>query len=242
MKIIDAYWEKRNLGIDCKEIVFEDSDDVSSINKLHDIFENSGYIVAKLPVGRFDLYGKLTEAGFVYIESSINFRINLKDAILTSLQERLNKSITYAKMNERDVAILFKELEKGLFSTDRIYMDPHFSKDKAANRYKNWISDELTCSTELYKILYKQETIGFFTFKELSNGVYYPFLAGLYNVCSNSGLGFAVIRKPIEEALNRKGTHLSTYVSTNNLPIVRTHLQQGFTLCGIKNVFIKHKK
>jgi hypothetical protein len=241
MKIIDAYWEKRNLDVDCKEIIFENSDDIQSINQLYDIFENVGYIVAKLPVARFDLYEKLTEAGFVYIESSINFRLNLKDAVLSPLQERLNKSITYATMDERDVAILYEEIEKGLFSTDRIYIDPHFSKDKAAYRYKNWISDELTHGSELYKIIYKQDTIGFFAFKEICSGTYYPFLSGLYNTYLNSGLGFTATRKSIEEALNREGTQISTYVSTNNLPSIRTCLQQGFICHDIKNIFVKHK-
>jgi hypothetical protein len=242
MQIIDAYWERRNLGLDCKEIIFEDSDEIQSICQIQDICENVGYVVAKLPVTRFDLYEKLTELGFVYIESSINLRINLKNAVLNTLEERLNNSITYAEMNNDDMAILFKELDNGLFLTDRIYLDYHFTKDKAANRYKNWISDELTQGTKVYKILYKQDTIGFFTFKELSPIMYYPFLAGLYKAYNNSGLGFTMIRKPIEEALNRKGSCISTYVSTNNLPVVRIHLRQGFILYDVKNIFIKHKK
>ncbi|MDR2650723.1 MAG: hypothetical protein LBC68_00180 [Prevotellaceae bacterium] len=241
MKIIDTYWEKRNLGLDCKEIIFEDSDDIQTIESLQEIFENTGYIVAKLPVARYDLYEKLAEWGFVYIESSINFQINLKNAVLTPLQERLNKSITYAKMGDDDIKVLFEELDKGLFSTDRIYIDYHFSKNQAATRYKNWISDELTRGSEVYKIIYKQAAIGFFTFKEISHDVCYPFLAGLYNTCNNSGLGFTVIRKPIEEALNRGSNYISTYVSTNNLPIARVHFQQGFILHDIKNIFVKHK-
>jgi len=156
------------------------------------------------------------------------------------LQERLNKVVSYAEMEDTDLRDLYNEIKGGMFGTDRILLDPYFNSEMAAVRYINWISDELKKGTQAYKIIYKKDSIGFFTFKESSKGVYYPFLAGLYKSYSASGLGFTTLRKPIDEAIKREGNLISTFASTNNLPVVRAHTQQGFSIKQIHYVFVKH--
>ncbi len=240
MKIIDAYWEKRNLGVDSKEFVLEDSDTVESLSAIKDSMKSVGYMVVKVPVARLDIYEELSRLGFVYVESSVHFQVKLHEAQLTPLQERLNAAVSYEEMDSSDLEQLYKELDNGLFDTDRIVLDPYFSKEQAAIRYRNWINDELSKGTKVYKIVYKKEAIGFFTFKKTAPGVFYPFLAGLYKNHTAGGLGFSIIRKPIEEAIKRGGSAISTYVSSNNLPVVRVHLQQGFVINDIKNIFVKH--
>ena len=47
------------------------------------------------------------------------------------------------------------EISNGLFDSDRIYIDPFFSKEKAAQRYINWTEDELKRGTEFIKYIYK---------------------------------------------------------------------------------------
>ena len=54
------------------------------------------------------------------------------------------------------------------------------------------------------------------------------------------GLGFSVLAKPIEDVMKRGGRYISTYVSSNNLPIVKLHTQLGFLPNKIYNVFVKH--
>ena len=49
-----------------------------------------------------------------------------------------------------------KELRSGLFDTDRVYLDPYFTKEQASNRYVNWIKDEMSRTTELFIIKYKE--------------------------------------------------------------------------------------
>ncbi len=240
MKIIDAFWEQKNLGLTTTEILFEASDNTLDSKSFSEVCSSADYVVAKVPTGRFDLSSQLSEYGFVFIESSINFRLDVKNAFLTPLQRRLNEAVSYQEMDLEDIAELNRELEKGLFKTDRIVLDPFFSNSLAANRYKNWIADECKREATLYKILYKQNAIGFFTFKQMPNGTFYPFLAGLYENYSKSGLGFETLRKPIEEVINRGGGIISTYASSNNLPVIRAHEQQGFQIFEITNVFVKH--
>lgn len=242
MQIIDAFWEKQNLGVSCIEIVIESKDSLKSFLEVKPIIDDKEYVVVKAPVARVDIYEQMAKLGFSYIESSFHFILNVKDAVLSPLQQRMNKDVLYEEMNANDTEILYEELKNGLFETDRIALDSKFTQQQANVRYKNWITTELAKQTQLYKIVYKNNVIGFFTFKEIISGIYYPFLAGLYKDYKTSGLGFTTIRKPIEEVVRRNGKVISTYVSSNNLPIVRAHIQQGFILQDIKNIFVKHNE
>jgi len=240
MKITDAFWEKRNLGVNCTEITIEKEDHVSEFENALSTINADEYLVVKVPVARFDMNEYLSKNGFIFVEGSINFHLNMKEAVLSLLQQRLNRVITYSEMDVADLIQLFAEIEKGLFKTDRILLDGYFNEKQSATRYINWIKDELAKTSQVYKIVYKNDAIGFFTFKEVDAGVYYPFLAGLYEKYSNSGLGFTTLRKPIEEVIARNGKFISTYASTNNPYVIRSHTQQGFSIKEMQYVFIKH--
>jgi hypothetical protein len=241
MEIISAFWEKVNLGIECKEIILEKNDSEEQLKLVLDQFQTIDYVVVKVPIGNLGLNKVLSDYGFTFIECSLNVTIDPKDAVLLKPQQRLNSKVTYSRMDNTDLEFLFNEIKNGLFSTDRIILDKYFTPELAAKRYINWITEELNKSTEIFKIIYNGITVGFFTFKQLGNGVYYPFLAGIYKSHSNAGLGFVTLRKPIEEVMARNGKSISTYISTNNQPVVRAHIQQGFNINEIQYIFVKHK-
>ncbi len=240
MKIIEAFWEKRNLGVSCTEISIEKEDTVELLEEKKSNFGSAEYMVIKVPVARFDIHEYLTKNNFIFIEGSINFHLNLKEATLTKLQQRLDGEVTYAEMNSDDLEQLYEEIKKGLFKSDRILLDTYFTADQAAMRYINWIKDELSKTTQVFKIVHKNQAIGFFTFKQIAEHVFYPFLAGLYEKYANSGLGFTTLSKPIEESRKRNGKFISTYTSTNNPSVVRVHTQQGFTIKELQYVYVKH--
>ncbi|HAM99566.1 MAG TPA: hypothetical protein DCQ26_13235 [Marinilabiliales bacterium] len=240
MKIVEAVWEKRNLGVVCKEITFEAHDSLEDLSGIKALVEHTEYLVVKVPTLRYDLNQAIAAMGLSFIEVSIHFELMLKNALLSGLQTRLNNSITYAEMEVRDLELLFDEIRDGMFASDRILLDPAFTSEQAANRYIHWIQDEIQRGAQVYKILHKNQSVGFFTFKEIKEGIYYPFLAGMYKAFAASGLGFTTLRKPIDEAIRRGGQMISTYTSSNNLPVVRAHIQQGFSISGMYYVFIKH--
>lgn len=90
-------------------------------------------------------------------------------------------------------------------------------------------------------MIYKDATIGFFTFKDIGNNTCYPFLAGMYKDYLSSGLGMSIIEKPLKEAIKRKCKKVSTFVSSNNPKIFRIHLELGFSLDDVYLVYAKHK-
>lgn len=239
MKILDAIWEKRNLGLTCIEVTIEEQDTVDVIkNQLAKL--NAQYTVIKVPVGRPDMMFCLSEMGYTFIEGVINITKNIRGVTLSGIQKRLADSVDYALMDEGDMRTLGDEIRKNMFETDRIYLDPFFTQQQAADRYIGWIGDEVARGTDVYKLTYKSEAIGFFTMKDLGNGVYYPFLAGMYESHRQSGLGFNIAYKPMCEIATRGGKSISTYISTNNNNAVRLHVSLGFSFDQTVYVYVKH--
>lgn len=242
MNIVHATWEKENLGIDSKEYILNENDTVDELLEIREELETVEYAVVKIPVARFDLSTALTQLGFTFIEGSLNLKLDLREFKSTKIQERINKDVSYVKMDGEDLNFLFSEIRNGLFKTDRIILDPKFTMEQSSKRYINWVSSELEKGCEIFKIIYKEKPFGFFSLKQINSNVYYPFLAGIYNEFINSGLGFLTIRKIIEEVSNRGGKQISTYVSSNNNPVLKTHIKLGFNIFSQNYVFVKHNK
>lgn len=243
MKITNAFWEERNLGVSTVELQIESQDSLLEISNAIDSCKNYQYNVAKVEVPNVAAQTLLSENGFSYVESSINMVLDVRNFKLSPLEARINSQISYKPIDLSKRSAFETHLMKGIFDTDRIFLDKNFTPEKAAVRYINWINDELSRGSELYEISYKEKEIGFFTQKQINDNTYYPFLAGLYKEGHNIiGVGFSVLAKPIEDAVKKGGRYISTYVSSNNLPIVRLHVQLGFVPNHVYSVFVKHNR
>ena len=242
MRIVEAFWEERNLGVTCYEVTVEKGDSLQQISNELSRLAFVQYIVVKVDTPNVEAHLLLAELGYTFMEASINMFLDVRNYRLSSLEQRLNAHIRWHSLTSKEGLVRFNlELDKGIFNTDRIYLDPEFAKTQASHRYKCWIKDEMERGSELFEITYKEQAIGFFIQKQLDEKTYYPFLAGLYHDNQEKiGLGFSVLAKPIENTIERGGRYISTYVSSNNLPIVKLHTQIGFLPNKIYNVFVKH--
>jgi hypothetical protein len=186
---------------------------------------------------------ELSRLGYSFVEGSCNLLFDLRkfeQIPLSSVQRRLVDSAGYSEMDDKDKERLFGEIRAGLFNTDRIFLDPHFTNGIAATRYVNWLNDAVVQGAMLYKIVYKGDSIGFFIIKSIGGGIYYPFLAGMYGGHQKSGLGLNAIYQPLSCVKSIGGKKVDTYVSTNNMSVLRMHTRLGFEIGHINNVFIKH--
>jgi len=168
--------------------------------------------------------------------------LNVNNAILSPLQHRINSSVSYVELNGEEHNIIYSNIEKGIFNTDRIFLDPFFSFEQAYTRYVNWIQDECKKGAQLYEIQYKGVGIGFFTLKKINENTYFPFLAGMYPDQPHAGLGYSIVRKPIEKVISLNGKKISTYISSNNTVIYQIQTKQGFIPHESRYIFIKHNK
>lgn len=239
MKVVDAVWEQRNLGVSCIEITIEKGDTVESVRRQIPKY-HAQYIVVKVPACRMDVMFALTEIQFIFVECAFHVTHDLKKYEVMGIQKRLVDAVQYSLMDKDDLSILFTEIREGMFTTDRIALDPYFTPMQAANRYVGWISDELGRGSQVYKLTYKDDSIGFFTFKDMGNGVYYPFLAGMYKNGIKTGLGINSLYKPICESIRRSGRMISTYISSNNPNAFHAHTYLNFKFNELSYVYIKH--
>jgi hypothetical protein len=241
LKIIDAIWERRNLGVACVEVSLEATDTAAEARDALAGIETQ-YLVVKVPAGVSDLMLLASEIGCRFVEASVHITRRVANLDLPGIEKRLADSVSHAPMQESDMHLLWDEIRNGMHETDRVALDPHFTKVQASNRYIGWIQDEAARGAEVYKLIYKNQSIGYFTMKNLGDGVYYPFLAGMYRSHKNSGLGFNIAYKAMCEAAARGGTSISTYISTNNDSSVRLHVNLGFRFEEITYVYVKHNR
>lgn len=239
MNVVNAVWEKRNIGVDTVEVTIEETDDVQTIKDTLNNLEVE-YIVVKVPSSRSDVLFLVQNMGYYYIEDMISVVHNLHDVCLPPIQKRLYDAIEIGVMDDNDINILYDEIRKGLFDSDRVFLDPFFSKEQARNRYINWVMDEAKRGTELLKYVYKGKTIGFFGLREQRNGEFISFLGGIYLESRKGGIG-SIVKVP-QAVRERGGKKVRTSVSTNNPAQVRSLIMNGYIPESIIHTFIKHSK
>jgi hypothetical protein len=237
LKIVDAFWEKRNLGASTTEFTVEDNDTVHSIN---DVLVNccSEYQVLRLPYHQTYFLFPIQDLGFRFVEDMFALKNDLKPIVINPIVERLYKEISYNSMKKEDIEQLLKEVDRGMFNSDRVFIDPFFDNTLARRRYYNWLKDELERGSLFFKYMYKGKTVGFNALKDKGQGVYDAYLGGLYSEYQKSGLGSAIFVSDIVKDLG--GKCVVTNVSSNNMKQVKNLLQKGFVITSSYHVFVKH--
>ena len=239
MKVIDAVWEKRNLGVDCRDITVEPEDSADAMARVLRDHETL-YTVVRLPVGRMDLLFRAQELGYRFIETMTYCCHSGATFNLNAIQQRIVDRISWQPMDGAGQAAMFAEIRQGMFSTDRVSLDPQFSGELANQRYVYWIQDELARGGRVYKILYADRDLGFFTLKRQSDDVEFAFLSGTYAAFRTSGLGFSCHYCEVVEGLRSGAKRVMTSYSSNNRGAAAVHLSMGHVLHQQYYILVKH--
>ncbi|MBO6303242.1 MAG: GNAT family N-acetyltransferase [Ruminiclostridium sp.] len=239
MKIVDAFWEKRNLGISCTEITLDVSDTISDLDRvLEDIV--SDYTVLKIPVRNTSLQFELPKRGFVYAEDMMTISSDLVIPELNRIQQQLMKDISIEEMDDESFGVLLGEVRDGLFDSDRISIDPHFTAQQANERFCGWLGDEKSRGTGFYQFRYKGERVGFALLHDDGDGEFSSVLGGLYKAYRRSAIGNPLNFLIFRTAKKLGAKHLITNVSSNNPVQVRSLLACGYKLTHISHVYVRH--
>ena len=237
MKIIDAIWEKENLGVTSKEVLVDLNDSVDVVkNGLATL--NDQYIVVKVPASQFGITTLVQDMGYKFVEEMIEVEHDLHEVKRNRILQRLYDSLDYKEMDASDIETLYSEVDKGMFSSDRISNDSHFSAELSARRYKNWIKSMLNSGAIPYVMSYKGEPAGFIILTTKDKIVYHSVLGGGYEKFRKTGLGMVQKEQEIVKSLG--GKFVSTNVSSNNVNQCKALLANGYTVRKINHVFVKH--
>lgn len=234
MHLINAHWEKRNLGLSVAEVSFEKGETIRQIDS--SLFKEYDYIVAKVPSGEISLLHDLEKIGFRFLESQFDLSIHLKDQLPTlKSAEFLMKQITTSPIDTPEkISALVEHITPDLFEVDRISIDPEVGKDIGAQRYKNWVLDEFNRGNIFsYQLELGATPIGFFILKKQNPTTLFAMLAGLFSPFKNKGLGLSIVQKPIDWAKENNYSSIVTRNSSNNSESFKIHLACGYKLNSI---------
>lgn len=239
MEFTHAIWEKRNMGVDCWEVEINESDTIEKfIEKMKTI--RTQYMVVKTPCDLTEFGLELQKLGYSYIENIFLFKHDASLPTLNPLQKRIVDKMSYCEMDTEDIAYLFENIKNGMFTTDRVYKDPHFTNEQAYNRYIGWISDEIARGTKIFNIIYKDDRVGFFTIYDNGNGEFNSPIAGVYQNVKLPGLGIAMDYFEIKEMIRQNGKCVYATVSTNNRAALTIPINLGYIVEKVETVYIKH--
>lgn len=245
MKVINAYWEKKNLGLDAVELTVEGGD-LFDLKYIEDCMGNCDYLVVKVPMNMSEFNIGLSNLGFSLIETQ--FAISKKYADF-DFSDRLTRAFyPHADMRiietSEELESTLDRFTPNMFSTDRIYLDPYFPREASMIRYKNWIRTEFEGKTaRVEHILYDGKVVGFVCSREC-NGVIHGLLGGIFEDCKFAGLGVLTISSIFLSA-HKNGKPFKmhkTSISSNNVPVWRIYNHLGYTVDNMTYVFVKHTK
>lgn len=239
MKKINAVWEKRNLGISCVELEIAEQDPIEAVGEALKKL-SADYMVVKAPIGRFDIYRKLEKYGFDYIETMIHIEKRIEKLHLKPNQQAMIAEMTCTIGAADSLSRVVDEINMGMFTTDRISLDPHFSQEQVNRRYVGMLKDELDRGAELMEFYHQSIPLGFACFRKKSDELYYQSLSGIYRSERGQGKGFAVVFFSNRELLLRRATRLESAISTNNMASLKAHARVGFYPVGANYIFVKH--
>ena len=245
MIITNCTWEVDNIGAKTVEITIESSDkfDAIELNKETDDYD---YIVVKVPMGNIAFNFGLTSLGYTMIETQLKISKQYKQF---DFEDRLVRQIyphvtSCPVETEEGLVDVLSKITPDMFSTDRIYLDNHFSHEKSARRYRNWIRTEFYRGTSvLSHIFYNGDNVGF-GFGQIKGDTHIGLLGGVYEAYQNQGLGLmtACTDFIVSHKVNRPFKVMRTSISSNNTPMLQFYNYLNFKIDNLFYVYVKHNK
>lgn len=244
MKVIDCYWELKNLGKSVAEISVESTDvfDDAFFNKINCSYQ---YVVVKVPMTMPLFNFGLTSMGYTMIETQINISKRYKDF---DFDDRLVRIVyphasTKRIYSKEELEEIISQITPDMFSTDRIYLDPNFPHEASSNRYINWLrSDFEKGNAIISKTYYDDLNVGFgFTHID-EQGNKHGVLGGLYEKYQDMGLGIMTAGLAFIMAHKRNTPFkiMRTAISSNNPHMLQFYNYLGFKVDRMTYVFVKH--
>lgn len=240
MRIVNAVWEKRNLGVDCIELSIDVKDCKKTIENNLDKMHPAEYEVVRIPSERIDIVQLFQNRGYSFIEAAIKLTNNIQKTQIPKKLVKICNNVSWEAMSEKDLDFLYSEIDKNIFKTDRISLDPFFSSQQASQRYKNWIKDLVNAGNIPYKVIYNDKVIGFFLNKKIETDVFDGILAGTYSDYEGSGMGVCVQYAGLKHAKDLNATKYIGHVSANNPAVLKALVLIGFEIKQIEYILIKH--
>ena len=241
MKVTDCHWEQDNIGRRTVEIIME-STDISQMCELNAIIPNYEYAVVKVPMNMPFFNIGLSNLGFSCIEVQMNMGMDIKNFDYLKIQQLKDQTYFEKVGNNKDFHSVLSMITPGMFSTDRISIDPEFGMEIGCRRYKNWITTEYqTGRSSLIRIMHQGNHVGFMLIR-IHDDEIILLLNGLYKPYQGKGIGLLTPASPLLYVMQEHLgiTSESTSISSNNIPVVKLYNKLNFEIKSQVYVYVKH--
>ncbi len=219
MKITDAYWEERNLGLKVCELIFEPGEIINH-DKISEIEKSFDYVIAKIPGDSILQMHTLEETGYRYLENQqvIYFRTDqLKN--INGLWKNRFPDIHCARVLDEDILEkICEKIKSGLYLKGRISADPLLQEGVSDIRIVNWLKDlYVRKDATVYVIEKKIDPVGYFVLEKIDNAHLNIVQAGVFNEFQNKGYSFLLLFNIVKTAFENNFTGIFASVSANNI-------------------------
>lgn len=242
MKVVDAFWEKRNFGYDVVEIVLNRKD-LEALDGVILEFESNyldKYVVLKMPVADLKALHRFEKLNFNYMETSFGIFKNIKDNGCVEILKGVENPLSIKELEtESEFLEVLENIGDDMFLTDRVYLDPALDKSVARSRCINWLKQEYyqndKCRTRVYFKKTTGEKVGFaLDLHDRQKGVLYAVLGGIYSKYQDMGYSPFSFQAGEQDALRIGVKKIKTSISSNNLGILKIYSLFGFQVHSIQ--------
>jgi len=250
MIIKDAEWEQRNLGVKTAEITMERKDSIEKLCSIQrELDEKYEYICLKTKTNSPDFLFGLNDLGYTFIETQIGLKFDSNDYSISKNTEMSAKdykdriTFKFAEDKEHLERIVDKIRDPRMFTTDRVYLDPEFEKEKAGMRYYWWCKDSFKRKGKICEVYLDERAVGIMAYEPINEKKYKGLIGGIYPEYSEYALLMPAINYLFFKFLIKNGMKsLMSAVSTNNPTIFKMNLASGYQIKDISYVYVKHIK
>lgn len=214
------FGKKKNLGVSVYEVIVNEKASVTDLNQIYKI--KSDLIYVKVNCRNTAVIEKLSQNNFVHVENQFSIQKRLQKIILPDLYVKTLRFIEpHVISSIEDAQVIFDELDKDLFTTDRIAVDNNFNVKAANLRYRNWISDMINSGNYECAILKtKSEAIPVaFYINKYEGKIGHCILGAVFNDFKNRAIGHSFIYFAIENSIKQNCKILKTHISGNNISV-----------------------
>jgi len=238
MKVVEAIWEKRNLGCTAFEVSLSKGD-LSNIHQCLSVLSDDRFrnalVTLKLPVGNMAAIHGLEDAGFRFVETQFQVGYDLTHYHCPPSVVEFVSPVVQVEVPKRvnDWERIAELVTPDLFETDRIALDPCFGINIGCVRYKNWMMDLVSAEDSHLYVFYKPDNqsspLGFTLVKE-QGVVSHAILGGVFTHCKIPGIGVSIWNQYLKNSAARGFARIETAVSSNNPAVLIMDSVLGYVI------------
>lgn len=243
MQTIHAVWEQANLGVNAYEILLSEQDtpELIAAEEKRLVAEGAEYIVLKTPVNCPQLLFGLPALGYTYVETVFRVEIRRDEYRMPEGIARFDRGLSVVHRKTPDEwGPVFDLIRTGIFRSDRVSIDPAFSRELGGNRYANWLRQMLENGGFLYEVMKGDKPIGFFVIIRKDESTVDPVLMAMYDEQNDRGMGALLHKKTLDTCFTHECKRLTSTIVSNNAKVLRVYVNAGATLTDTLYTYVKH--